>query len=85
MRRYQPKVSDSSYNKHSPEYIAKREFQLEALDSLNSEERALVYEYGFDRAMRAIRQFYGRPAQARAFLEAEREELQVARWKNIRL
>lgn len=69
--------------KHAADYIARREFQLRYLDNLNEQERALVYEYGFDRAFLAIRQFYGRPAEARRALEAERRQLQVVRWGNI--
>jgi len=59
--------------------------RMELHDSLNEEERALVHEYGLAPAYRAIRQFYGRPAEARKHLEAERKVLQVARWRNIKL
>jgi hypothetical protein len=67
---------------HSAAYITKREMQLEVMDELTPAERELVCEYGFDRAMRAIRQFYGRWALAREALEAERVALQVLRWEN---
>lgn len=59
--------------------------RMELYDSLNEDERALVAEYGLAAAYKAIRQFYGKPAAARSFLEAQRKALQVARWKNIRL
>lgn len=59
--------------------------RMELYDSLNEEERALVADYGLAQAYAAIRQFYGRPAEARKFLESQRRALQVSRWKNIKL
>lgn len=51
-------------------------------DELDEEVAALVTEYGFDRAMRAVRQYYGRWEQARAFLESERRRNEEVRWRN---
>ena len=65
----------------SPLYMARLKATMELYDDLTTEEAALVGEYGFDRAIVAIRQFYGQPAKAKAFLEAERTALQVLRWK----
>ena len=85
MRKFQPSLlaSSSSEFEHSLEYIARRETQLAAMDGMNTEERALIHEFGFDRAMLAIRLNYGRPHIARAYLETEREQLQVERLRNI--
>jgi len=52
---------------------------MEFYDSLTVEEAALIGEYGFDRAVRAIRQFPTTKA-AKAFLEEERKALQVTRY-----
>lgn len=84
MKKFRPMPLDSNFSEfqHSARYIERREMQLELLDELSHEERALVWEYGFDRAAIALRRFYGRPQTARAFLEAERKALQVARWEN---
>jgi hypothetical protein len=57
--------------------------RMELYDSLNADERALVHEYGLNKAYAAIRQFYGRPAEARAFLEAQRQALQFRGIRNI--
>ena len=59
--------------------------RMELHDSLNEEERKLVHEYGLAAAYHATRQFYGRPAEARKYLEAQRKALQVARWRSIKL
>jgi len=71
--------------KHDARYIERREIQLAVLDAMSSDERDLVCEYGFDRAMPVVRQYYGRWDAAREVLEAERQALQVERWKNIRI
>lgn len=42
---------------------------MELYDSLNDEEAALVQDYGLNKAYEAIRRFYGRPAEAREYLE----------------
>lgn len=57
--------------------------RMELYDSLTSEEAELVREYGLKQAYLAVRQFYGQPAKARAYLEAQRQALQVARMGNI--
>lgn len=78
---YVPK--DAPYRDHSPEYKAKREAQLAALDDLPEEAARLVHEYGFDRGFEAVRRFYGRWREAQQHLEAERLRLQSQRWENI--
>jgi len=52
---------------------------MDFYDSLTVEEAALIGEYGFDRAVRAMRQFPTTKA-AKAFLEEERKALQVSRY-----
>lgn len=59
--------------------MARLKATMDFYDSLTVEEAALIGEYGFDRAVRAIRQFPTTKA-AKAFLEEERKALQVARW-----
>lgn len=59
--------------------------RMEVYDSLNELERALVQEYGFAKAYDAIRRFYGRPAEARKHLEAQRKAaLPITHGKRIR-
>lgn len=85
MKKFQPRALDSSFSefKHSPQYEAQRDSLLDIIDNLSSAERRLVHEYGAQRALLAIRQFYGRPHKAREALEAERKLLQVQRLRSI--
>jgi hypothetical protein len=68
----------------SVQYMMQANMKLDALDDLPHAARALVYEYGFDRAFLVLRQYYGRWAEARRVLEAERQLLQEQRWRNIK-
>lgn len=77
------KLSEQPSPSHSIEYIENRELELDITDQLSAFEKALVHEYGYFRAMKAIRQYHG--LKALDALEAEREALQVTRWKNITL
>lgn len=67
----------------SAEELARTCERMELYDSLTDEEAALVQEYGLAAAINATRQFYGRPAKAREYLEAQRKALQVQRMGNI--
>ncbi len=78
------KPSSSELVGMSAAALAKIEWQFEVYDDLPEAAALLVVDYGFDRAMAAIRSHYGRWAEARAYLEAERQALQSARWGNIR-
>jgi hypothetical protein len=68
---------------HSEEYVARRELQLEIIDNSTPVERELISEYGFDRALPVLRQYYGRWDEAREVLETQRKALQVKRWWSI--
>ncbi len=68
----------------SAQALGRIDVQMAVYDDLTDEEALLVQQYGFKRAMHAVRQFYGRLAEAEAYLEAERAALQAARWGNIR-
>lgn len=64
----------------SDEYMARLEWTMAFYDELTVEEAALIGEYGFGRAVRALRIFPHSHEEARAFLEEERKALQVARY-----
>lgn len=53
--------------------------ELELVDELPLWQAELIWEYGMDRAMLAIRQ-HPTPARARKALEAERLMREIARW-----
>lgn len=57
--------------------------RMELYDSLEPQMRQLVMEYGLAAGIDAGRRFYGRWAEARTYLEAQRRALQVKRWGNI--
>lgn len=67
----------------SRKYEADAKYRMEVFDALGPQEKELVNEYGYNAAMLAIRQFYGRWAAARECLEEQRRALQVNRWENI--
>jgi hypothetical protein len=66
----------------SQEELARTRERMALYDSLGPNEMALVQEYGLSRALWAARRFYGRWAEARAYLEAERQALQIVRWES---
>lgn len=61
------------------EYMARVEAQFEILDELPLWQAELVWEYGVDRTLRALR-LYPTPKKARAALEAERRADEFYRW-----
>lgn len=63
----------------SREWRMKAEFQLEYVDNCAEWEAELINEYGFDRAVRAIRQHVTQQ-RSRDALEAERRRNQEIRW-----
>lgn len=64
----------------SAEWMRRARLQLEYWDNCNEWEAKLIDEYGFDRAVRAIRQ-YVTEQRSRDALEAERQRNQTVRWE----
>lgn len=64
----------------SAEWRQRAAFQLEYCDNCAEWEAELINEYGFDRAVRAIRQHVTQD-RSRAALEAERQRNQQVRWE----
>lgn len=68
----------SPYSQHGE---AKRDALFEIIDELPLWQAELVWEYGADRTLRAVRH-HPTPTQARRALEQERQMNEVLRWHN---
>lgn len=69
----------------TPEELERTLDRMEMYDAMCPQERELVQIYGLARGMAAARLFYGRWDEARAYLEKERQQLQVQRFGSITL
>ena len=77
-----PQVVEPARNQTlSPEWLAKARAQLDYIEASPEWQGELINEYGFDRAVRAMRA-NPTPAKAKAVLEAERQTNEALRWAN---
>lgn len=65
----------------SPQYLRAIRDRMLVYDDLEDELAELIGEYGWDRAMRASREYFGRWQEAKAALEAERLRNEEYRWR----
>ena len=82
MKKSLPSLSEfhsSNLTGLTPEEMERTIERMEMYDALSPAERELVQEFGLARAVRVCRMYYGRWAEARRALEAERQALQLQR------
>jgi hypothetical protein len=65
----------------SEDYLRLAAQRMDLWDNLEAWEAELVDEYGLERALRVIRENFGKPKLCREILEAERQQNERLRWE----